>query len=381
MPQDRLTTAEVKIFNRKRVYNFIYQQKQTFKQQIVDQLGLGLSTVSQNLAALEAEGKVSRNGFFESTGGRKANILQIVPTFRISIGVGLFKKEIQIVAVDLYGQPLQQLSYELPFQDKPAYYRSVSKLILEFIADQSYQTEQILGISIAVQGIVNAQGSAMLYGAILDNQHMNLKSFSKHLPFPCRLEHDSKSAARLELWQHPQIEDALVVLLNHNLGGAIIVNRKILSGLTMHSGTIEHISIDPKGLKCYCGQQGCLEMYCSADTLEEAIGDCSLDQFFKDLRAQTASKRHTKIWTDYLEHLGAAIRNLNMVFDAPVIFSGYLSSYLTESDLKVIEERIKATSPFDFPENSLIIGNHGAYSASIGAALSYIQEFLQADEQ
>ncbi len=38
----------------------------------------GLSTVSQNLNLLEKEGLIDRNGYFDSTGGRKAPGHQIV---------------------------------------------------------------------------------------------------------------------------------------------------------------------------------------------------------------------------------------------------------------------------------------------------------------
>ena len=47
---------------------------------------MGLSTVSQNLNLLENEGLIEKNGYFDSTGGRKANAIQIVSDFRISIG-------------------------------------------------------------------------------------------------------------------------------------------------------------------------------------------------------------------------------------------------------------------------------------------------------
>ena len=39
---------------------------------------MGLSTVSQNLNLLEQDGLIEKNGYFESTGGRKANAIQIV---------------------------------------------------------------------------------------------------------------------------------------------------------------------------------------------------------------------------------------------------------------------------------------------------------------
>ena len=78
------------------------------------------------------------------------------------------------------------------------------------------------------------------------------------------MEHDSKSAAFLELWKHPELDSAVVFLLNRNLGGAIITNHQIHQGSSMHSGTIEHICINPDGPLCYCGNRGCLETYCSA---------------------------------------------------------------------------------------------------------------------
>ncbi len=74
---------------------------------------------------------------------------------------------------------------------------------------------------------------------------MNVDHFSSRLPFTCHLEHDSKSAAHLELWNHPELDSAIVILLNRNLGGAIITDRHIHQGSTMHSGTLEHMCVKP----------------------------------------------------------------------------------------------------------------------------------------
>ena len=56
--------------------------------QIVQDLQMGLSTVSQNLNLLEKEGLIDRNGYFDSTGGRKAQAIQIVSDFRIPLESG-----------------------------------------------------------------------------------------------------------------------------------------------------------------------------------------------------------------------------------------------------------------------------------------------------
>lgn len=123
----------------------------------------------------------------------------------------------------------------------------------------------------------------MTYGIILNNTGMNLASFSRYLPYPYHLEHDSKSAAALELWNHPELDNALAFLLNKNLGGAIITNHQIHQGSGMHSGIIEHMCINPDGPLCYCGNRGCLETYCSANTLEHSSG-LPVKEFFPLLR-------------------------------------------------------------------------------------------------
>ena len=91
MSEKGLTTIALKKINRSKIYQYIYRSKLTSKLQIVQDLQMGLSTVSQNLNLLENEGLIEKNGYFDSTGGRKANAIQIVSDFRISIGVGILK--------------------------------------------------------------------------------------------------------------------------------------------------------------------------------------------------------------------------------------------------------------------------------------------------
>ena len=85
MSEKGLTTIALKKINRSKIYQYIYRSKLTSKLQIVQNLQMGLSTVSQNLNLLENEGLIEKNGYFDSTGGRKANAIQIVSDFRISI--------------------------------------------------------------------------------------------------------------------------------------------------------------------------------------------------------------------------------------------------------------------------------------------------------
>lgn len=376
MSEKGLTNISVKKINRSKVYQYIYRKKITSKLQIVQDLQMGLSTVSQNLNLLEQDGLIEKNGYFESTGGRKANAIQIVSDFRISIGIGILKNMFHITAVDLYGNALYTNTIPFPYSNTPDYYKQVTDKIKEFIATNQYDEEKILGVSIATQGITSPDHSTVLYGNIMNNTGMILEDFSRYLPYPCYLEHDSKSAAFLELWKHPELDSAVVFLLNRNLGGAIITNHQIHQGSSMHSGTIEHICINPDGPLCYCGNRGCLETYCSANALEQAAG-MNIKDFFSLLREKKSSQL-TQIWKDYLHHLAFAMKNLNLIIDAPIIISGYLAPYFLEDDIAYLTKHINVSSPFALNKEHIFVGTNGQYTPAIGAALFYINQFIHA---
>ena len=376
MSEKGLTNISVKKINRSKVYQYIYRKKITSKLQIVQELQMGLSTVSQNLNLLEQDGLIEKNGYFESTGGRKANAIQIVSDFRISIGIGILKNMFHITAVDLYGNALYTDTIPLPYSNTPDYYKQVTDKIKEFIATNQYDEEKILGVSIATQGITSPDHTTVLYGNIMNNTGMKLEDFSRYLPYPCYLEHDSKSAAFLELWKHPELDSAVVFLLNRNLGGAIITNRQIHQGSSMHSGTIEHICINPDGALCYCGNRGCLETYCSANALEQAAG-MNIKDFFSLLR-EKKSPQLTQIWKDYLPHLAFAMKNLNLIIDAPIIISGYLAPYFLEDDIAYLTKHINVSSPFALNKEHIFVGTNGQYTPAIGAALFYVNQFIHA---
>ncbi len=375
MSEKGLTTIALKKINRSKIYQYIYRSKLTSKLQIVQDLQMGLSTVSQNLNLLENEGLIEKNGYFDSTGGRKANAIQIVSDFRISIGVGILKNMFHITAIDLYGNTVYTDTIPLTYSNTAVYYQQITDKVKDFIDKNQYPENKILGVSIATQGITSPDNTTVIYGNIMNNTGMRLKDFSRHLPYPCHLEHDSKSAAFLELWNHPELDSAVVLLLNRNLGGAIITNHQIHQGRSMHSGTIEHICINPDGPLCYCGNRGCLETYCSANSLEQASG-MTIKEFFPLLR-EKKSPQLIQIWEDYLKHLAFAMKNLNLVIDAPIIISGYLAPYFTEDDTDYLLRQINSMTPFELKEEQILVGTHGQYTPAIGAALFYVKEFIQ----
>lgn len=369
-----MTTMEVKKINKSNVYSLIYSEKSISKQMIAQKLNMGLTTVTQNLKILEEEKLIERNGHYESTGGRKAQAIQINCNSRISIGVDILKDCVHIVAITLYGDILNSSTLDIKFESSEQYFYQLGDSINSFIEMNLYNKDIILGVGIAIQCIISNDGTTISYGKILTNTGLNLDNISKYIPYNCILEHDSKAAAYVELWNHKNLKDAVVFLLNRNFGSAVIINREVHYGLNMHSGVIEHMCINHNGPLCYCGSHGCLETYCSANSLENLAGE-NLNSFFKKLRAEDPFC--TKLWNEYLNNLAIAIRNLNVILDCNIVISGFLAPYLTEKDINILNDRVSELLPFPITENFITLSHYGELAPAIGSALILVDKFLK----
>ncbi len=373
MVTSSINTMKVKQINKNNVYKFIYKEGFTSKLQTVSQLQMGLSTVSQNIKALEEEGLIQRNGTLESTGGRKADMFEIVRTARISIGIGILKAGTLIVAIDLYGTVLYSATLDLVFESTTDFYKKLAYDLEQFIEANGIDPNIILGVSVATHGIISSDGQYVSYGVLMNNSDMRLSHFDEYIPYPCHIEHDCKAAAYLELWNHEEIDNAILLLLNRNFGGSLIINKAVHRGDHMHAGAIEHMCINKDGPLCYCGDRGCLDTYCSAQAIEVFTG-LDVQTFFEQLRA--GDPKCVRFWEDYLDKLAFAIRNLSIIIDGYIIISGYLAPYFIKSDVDYLH---KASSPTPFPiaKSQFIVGNYGLYTCAAGAALYYVNQFIE----
>ena len=71
------------------------------------------------------------------------------------------------------------------------------------------------------------------------------------------------------------------------------------------------------------------------------------------------------------------MKNLNLVIDAPIILSGYLAPYFTEEDIEYLAEHLHTAAPFILDKTRILVGTNGQYTPAIGAALHYVEKFIQ----
>ncbi len=368
-----ITPNQIKQNNRNLIYHYIYKNRKVSQQDISYDLRLSRPTVTANLTAMETDGLIQKCGSIDTEFvGRKAAAYSVIPDYRVSIGVEILKKEIKIIAVDLYGEKIRRIAHDIAYEYKDAYFKTVCDKILEFKHMLHITDKQLLGIGFAMQGLVSPDRQTVLYGEILSCTGLPIGVFTRHLSYPCSFIHDADSAAIAELWVSPELSDAFYLSISKHLGAAIISKGQILTGKHGHNSTIEHIQMKPDGALCYCGKRGCMETLCSLNALLSE--NESLDDFFAGVRRNDTSAQNR--WTAFLTELAKAINLLHLIYDTDFILGGYLAPYLCEEDIAFLHEQIRQLTPFAEESDFLLISKMPKHNITIGAALPYIQNFL-----
>ena len=91
--------------------------------------------------------------------------------------------------------------------------------------------------------------------------------FSALCRCPVKVANDANAAALGEMWQGggKGSSNMVLVTLGTGVGGGVIVDGKLLTGIHGSSGEIGHLKVNPdETVVCGCGKCGCLEQYVSA---------------------------------------------------------------------------------------------------------------------
>lgn len=370
----RSLVNEIKRKNRRMIYGYIRESGKASKQDILVRLRLSLPTITQNLNYLKEQGLIDDSEKIKNTGGRSARAYRYIKNAKTAIGLYLTGKHISAVAINLSGEVISDIRERIRFDlDSEVYLKKLAELV-ERVKKEAKIEDDLLGVGIALPGLISDDGTLVTYGYTLGFTGRTLGEIAKYIPYECRLFHDSYVAGYMESWMDRRIQNGFYISLNNSVGGSIIINNGVYEGNTQKGGEIGHMVIDPDARqRCYCGKQGCFDTVCNAGILDSCT-EGNLEEFFVRLRA--GDPRLGEIWDRYLENLALAIHNIRMLFDGVIILGGYIGSHIGEY-MEDLCQRVDKRNPFgDRAKDYLLECRYRVEVAAAGAAVYYINEFL-----
>lgn len=366
------STAVLKKNNCRSVYHAIYSSGFSTKQGLASALNLSLPTITHILQDLTDRGLIGLSGHSDSTGGRRPSNIRIIPDACVAAGLEILKEFVRLIVVDLYGKPLFEKTLTLDFHKTSRYFDTVCSWANELIHSLPYPQEHVLGIGIALQGLLSPDGKELLFAHQLE-PGVTVDDFASRLDWPCSIIHDAELAATAEMWGPDGLKNAFFLSLNRNMGSAVISGGKVLTGSQNFSSTIEHMELIPDGKPCYCGKCGCVEAYCSANALSEESG-LALPDFFA--RVRSGMDAETRIWHCYLKNLARVIDNIRMVFRCDILIGGLIQTYMLPEDISHIISLASGMTFYKADDLHIRPSRYGEKATAIGGGLTWIKPFL-----
>jgi len=132
------------------------------------------------------------------------------------------------------------------------------------------------------------------------------------------------------------VKNLVLITLGTGIGGGIIIDDKLYLGADGGAGELGHMTVESDGLRCGCGNTGCLEMYASGRAVARDAADrlrkgekSSLAENIEKLAAEmvgVAAKKGDKLARDVIDraafYLGVGLVNIVNIFNPQMIVIG-----------------------------------------------------------
>src|SRR6202167_43297 len=201
----------------------------------------------------------------------------------LTIGVDLGGTNLRIAAYSPHSGVLTSIALPTRLEAGPlAVVDDMCDAILELLSQYS-ETHNLAGIGVGSPGPLELPAGRLHHPPNLpgwDGVHL-LGEMEKRLRLPVAVESDANVAVLAEytlgLGMELGIESLCMLTLGTGVGNGIILDGKLWHGATGMGGEAGHLTIDPEGPDCGCGNRGCLEACASATAVvsaaERLIGD------------------------------------------------------------------------------------------------------------
>ena len=146
--------------------------------------------------------------------------------------------------------------------------------IKDFFQTYSAMVDRVTSIAITLPGLVNSEK-----GIVLEMPHYHVHNLPlgeeifRATGLPVFVANDTRAWALAErLFGHSKdVDNSILISIHHGVEAGIIVDGRILQGRHGNIGDLSHIQIAPHGLRCDCGNSGCLATVASSEALRTEV--------------------------------------------------------------------------------------------------------------
>jgi len=263
----------------KKVLRTIRAQSITTQKKISFETKLAPMTVNNIVRELNEQGIIREvsheTNLTNHSSGRKAMWFSINPHFCYAIGVQMKISSMQMILYNLMLEEIEKSTVDIDFYNMPCV-EGISKMassLAEFIEKASIAKGKILGIGIGIPGTVD-HNKGLIYEIpkLVNWKDCRLKNkLENELNVHVSIDNDIKTPVMALIWNNKVNGNIAYVHIKECVGAGIALGGKIFRGNKGAAGEIGHITVEPNGKQCNCGNNGCLELYVTDEAILDDI--------------------------------------------------------------------------------------------------------------
>ena len=281
----------------------------------------------------------------------------------MKIGIDLGGSHIGVGVIDNKNFIIEKVEKRLLNKDKKDIKSIIESYIIKNVKEFSSKYK-ITEIGIAVPGTIKKE--QILKSVNLGVKEYNLvENLKKEIQLPIKIRNDAKCAALAEdtIGALKDYKRSLFLTLGTGIGGAVIINDKLLDTGDLPGCEFGHMVIQRDGIKCNCGKQGCFEKYASMKALKTNLRQIlGVDEKIRGqelldiIRKNPKDEKINKVINEYIEYLSIGISNLINIFEPEAIGIGGSFVYFSDVLLDRLTQNItKKQYLFNKREELIII--------------------------
>jgi transcriptional regulator of PTS gene len=285
--------------------------------------GLRPSTISAIVEQLIEEKWVSEGALIKGSRGRPSTMLSVNADM-VTLALDLRPDRGILAVVDLSGRFLSRetvMTYSDPARTVLHIVERM-RLLREQHPDKSFE-----GIGVSVPGRVHPVTQRLLLAPNLKWHDFDLKgALEKGTKLQVELDNDANVCLLSELWfGHLEgVRNVVLVAIAEGIGTSILTGGQLHSGFSGLAGEFGHISVDPSGQLCGCGQRGCWETVASSraalSTFREIEPKSSVRNIYQLLRlAEEGNAGAIEAVSRQAKELGRGLRMITAALSPELI--------------------------------------------------------------
>jgi predicted NBD/HSP70 family sugar kinase len=147
----------------------------------------------------------------------------------------------------------------------------VVESVQELCVGLDISTTDVMSVGVGIPGLVDTTNGRVLHAVNLGVESLDLAARAAGLlGVPVVVENDVKAAALGAAALRGDARSMAYLNLGTGVAAGIVIDGAIWRGSRDTAGEVGHISVDPNGRTCSCGQRGCIETLCGGGALARA---------------------------------------------------------------------------------------------------------------